>query len=64
MTRRLKVRFEEAIYHATLRGAERRAIFTENCERERFLDRVDLGQTYEGCGSIRRAVSRVRIPDR
>ena len=43
MARKLRVQFEGAIYHVTLRGVERRAIFTEDRERHRFLDRVADG---------------------
>lgn len=43
MARKLRVRFEGAIYHVTLRGVERRPIFTEDRERERFLDRLADG---------------------
>jgi len=43
MARKLRVQFPGAIYHVTMRGVERRAIFTENRERERFLDRLSDG---------------------
>ena len=43
MPRKLRVLFEGAIYHVTLRGVEKRTIFTENRERERFLERVADG---------------------
>lgn len=40
MARLLRVQFEGAIYHVTLRGVERRNIFDNDRERERFLDRL------------------------
>ena len=43
MARKLRVQFEGAIYHVTLRGVEQRFIFTEDRERQRFLDRVADG---------------------
>ena len=43
MARKLRVQFEGAIHHVTLRGVERRKIFTEDRERERFLERVAEG---------------------
>ena len=43
MARRLRVQFEGAIYHVTLRGVERRSLFTEDRERERFLERLADG---------------------
>jgi len=48
MARKLRVQFEGAIYHATVRGVERRAIFTERRERERFLERLADGVETHG----------------
>jgi REP element-mobilizing transposase RayT len=36
----LRVQFEGAIYHVTLRGVERRDIFRDDRDRQRFLDRL------------------------
>ena len=47
MARKLRVQFEGAIYHVTLRGVERRVIFTEDRERERFLERVEVSELRE-----------------
>ena len=38
MARNLRVQFEGAIYHVTIRGVERRSLFTEDRERERFSE--------------------------
>jgi REP element-mobilizing transposase RayT len=43
MARKLRILFEGAIYHVTLRGVERRALFTADRERERFLQRLAEG---------------------
>ena len=40
MARKLRLQFEGAIYHVTLRGVERRPIFTEDRECEQFLKRI------------------------
>jgi len=48
MARKLRVQFEGAIYHVTLRGVEKRTIFTEDRERERFLQRLaDGAETHD-----------------
>ena len=48
MARKLRVQFEGAIYHVTIRGVERRTIFNDNDDRERFLER--LGEAVEDSG--------------
>jgi len=48
MARKLRVQFEGAIYHVTIRGVERRTIFDDNDDRERFLER--LGEAVEEYG--------------
>lgn len=48
MARKLRVQFEGAIYHVTLRGVERRRIFSEDRERERFIERVADGVETHG----------------
>ena len=40
MARKLRVQFEGAIYHVTIRGVERRRIFDDDADRERFLTRL------------------------
>ena len=40
MARKLRVQFEGAIYHVTIRGVERRTIFNDEADRERFLERL------------------------
>lgn len=47
MARKLRVHFEGAIYHVTLRGVERRRLFDDDDDRERFIDR--LGVYAEEC---------------
>ena len=47
MARKLRVHFEGAIYHVTLRGVERRRLFDDEDDRERFMDR--LGVYAEEC---------------
>ena len=48
MARKLRVQFEGAIYHVTVRGVERRTIFAEDRERERFLARLADGVDTHG----------------
>jgi REP element-mobilizing transposase RayT len=48
MARKLRVQFESAIYHVTIRGVERRRIFDDDADRERFLKR--LGEAVEEYG--------------
>jgi len=36
----LRVQFEGAIYHVTIRGVERRRIFDQDADRQRFLKRL------------------------
>ena len=40
MARKLRVQFEGAIYHVTLRGVERRRIFDDDADRKRFVLRL------------------------
>lgn len=40
MARKLRVQFPGAIYHVTIRGVERRSLFLDNHDRERFLSQV------------------------
>lgn len=48
MARKLRIHFEGAIYHVTVRGVERRAIFHDDADRERFL--VQLADSVEHFG--------------
>ena len=48
MARKLRVQFEGAIYHVTIRGVERRTLFNDNDDRERFLE--CLGEAVEESG--------------
>ena len=48
MARKLRVQFAGAIYHVTIRGVERRTIFDDADDRERFLER--LGEAVEEYG--------------
>ena len=48
MARKLRVQFEGAIYHVTIRGVERRRIFDDDADRERFITR--LGDAVEEYG--------------
>jgi putative transposase len=41
MARHLRVEYPGAIYHITARGVERRAIFRDDADRERFLKRLE-----------------------
>jgi putative transposase len=41
MARKLRVQYKGAIYHVTIRGVERRAIFDDEDDRERFLERLE-----------------------
>ena len=38
MPRRVRIEFAGAVYHAVARGNERRAIFRDKADRERFLE--------------------------
>jgi len=40
MARKLRVEFSGAIYHVTIRGVERRRLFDDDGDRERFVDRL------------------------
>ncbi len=40
MARKLRVEYEGAIYHVVIRGVERRKVFSDDADRERFLDRL------------------------
>jgi len=48
MARKLRVQFEGAIYHVTIRGVDRRIIFDDDNDRKRFLE--CLGEAIEECG--------------
>lgn len=50
MARPIRVEFEGAVYHVTARGNERRAIYRDDGDRERFLEAV--GQCVEQFGVI------------
>ena len=39
IARKLRVEFEGAIYHVTIRGVERRWIFRDDADRARFVKR-------------------------
>jgi len=48
MARKPRLAFEGAIYHVTFRGNERRAIFRDDVDRNRFLDELSVGvEDYE-----------------
>lgn len=40
MARRLRIQFEGAIHHVTIRGVERRALFRDDADRRRFLEHL------------------------
>ena len=40
MARQLRVQYEGAIYHVTIRGVDRRMIFNDQADRDRFLERL------------------------
>ena len=48
MARKLRIQFEGAIYHVTIRGVERRPIFKDETDRERFL--LQLADSVEQFG--------------
>jgi hypothetical protein len=48
MARKLRVEFEGAIYHVTLRGVERRRLCDEERDRERFLAQLASGVKLDG----------------
>ncbi len=49
MARKLRVQYEGAIYHVTVRGVDRRSIFEDEKDRERFILR--LGEAVEEYGT-------------
>ncbi len=56
MARKLRVLFEGAIYHVTVRGMERRRLFRDDADRERFVTRLGAqdqwcADNYEICGN-------------
>ena len=56
MARPLRVEYEGAIYHVTVRGNGRRAIFLDNRDRQRFLARladcVEADRPENGTGGL------------
>ena len=50
MARPIRVEFENAVYHVTARGNERRAIYRDALDRSRFLD--TLGDACERFGLV------------
>ena len=40
MARKLRIHFEGAIYHVTIRGVGRRELFDDEADRERFLEQL------------------------
>jgi len=48
MARKLRVQFEGAIYHVTMRGVERRDLFGDERDRERFLEQLARGVEQDG----------------
>lgn len=50
MARKLRIKYKNAIYHVTIRGVERRAIFIDDHDRARFL--LKLEESVDRCGTI------------
>lgn len=48
MPRQGRINVEAGIYHVIQRGLERRAIFTEDAERQEFIDRLEEGLEHTG----------------
>ena len=48
MARKLRVQFEGAIYHVTLRGVERRDLFADDWDLKRFLAQMSRGVELDG----------------
>ena len=46
MARPLRIEYEGAFYHATARGNERKAIFKNDGDREKFLEYLATKQGY------------------
>ncbi len=49
MARKLRIEYEGAVCHVTVRGVERRTLFEDDRDRERFLSR--LGEAVEEYGT-------------
>ena len=56
MARPLRIQFASALYHVTVRGNERRAIFRDDRDRQRFLARladcVEADRPENGTGGL------------
>ena len=53
MARPIRVEFADAVYHVTARGNERKAIYRDDQDRQRFLETVE--QAHDRFGWSRRA---------
>ena len=55
MARPIRIEYEGAVYHVTLRGNERKSIFKTDADRERFIralsDSVDRFDIRKGIGA-------------
>jgi REP element-mobilizing transposase RayT len=49
MARPFRCQYEGAIYHVTVRGNERRAIFRDDADRRRFLETLRALATLHNC---------------
>jgi len=59
MTRPLRIEYAGAHYHVTSRGNERKAIFREDTDREKFLELTGRGRKI---GGLRSDLRKLLIP--
>ena len=55
MSRPVRVEFADAVYHVTARGNERKAIYRDDADRQRFLETVEQAVERFGVVGARQA---------
>jgi len=55
MARPIRVEFENAVYHVTARGNERKDIYRDVADREQFLETLEEATERFGCNLLIRA---------
>ncbi len=52
MARLIRIEFENAVYHVTARGNERRDVYRDDKDRDRFLEALEGAETNAAVGSL------------
>jgi REP-associated tyrosine transposase len=52
MARLIRIEFENAVYHVTARGNERRDVYRDDKDRDRFLETLEGAETNVAVGSL------------